>query len=420
MSETFQGHAILVNDKVGGNAGSYLDPIRVLMTITPLSEYYTLSFWAKADVDKTPSRAYFYQPNTTILSTNSQGYTTNGSDGNSIFSLTTEWTYYWVTWKQTPADVPKSIIFGRHMSDSPGKSYYSMPMLVEGNKPATWQPAPEDVQQQITTNTTNITANSKEIALAAKQSVVDTLSQTVTDQGAKLDLTATSSQLKVTEDKVDALNKTVSDNSAQLKLTATSAALETQSKRVDTISGQVDTNTAGITAANGAIELKASNSRVDTLSNTVEQQGIDLKAAQGELKLKITQNDLTNSLSGYATQTWAQNQIKATATELSSTMETVQTQVQNSAVGTNLLLNTGDLSANWIITSISTTIEYDGHPSIVFPSSPSAWRLASQTLSLGKLQNSTQYSVGFWAKADNAGDKAHTELWGVTGQPILY
>ncbi|KLD60670.1 hypothetical protein WP50_08570, partial [Lactiplantibacillus plantarum] len=30
------------------------------------------------------------------------------------------------------------------------------------------------------------------------------------------------------------------------------------------------------------------------------------------------------------------------ATEVSSTLETVQTQVQNSAVGTNLLLNTGD------------------------------------------------------------------------------
>lgn len=229
-------------------------------------------------------------------------------------------------------------------------------IISESSKEVPWSPAPEDVQQQITTNATKITANSKEIALAAKQSVVDTLakqvtdntsqlkltataaslevtskkvdtlSQTVTDQGAKLDLTATSAQLKVTENKVDALNKTVSDNSAQLKLTATSAALETQSKRVDTINGQVDTNTAGITAANGEIELKASNSRVDTLSNTVKQQGIDLKSAQGELMLKITQNDLAKGLDGYATETWASQKITATAQGWETQLNSVKAQ----------------------------------------------------------------------------------------------
>lgn len=226
-----------------------------------------------------------------------------------------------------------------------------------------WSPAPEDVQAQITTNAMKITANSKEIALSAKQSTVDTLTnqvtdntsqlkltataanlevtskkidtlrQTVTDQGAKLDLTATSAQLKVTENKVDALNKTVSDNSAQLKLTATSAALETQSKRVDTISGQVDTNTAGITAANGEIELKANSSTVDALSDTVKQQGIDIKAAQDQLSLKLTQSDLTNGLNGYATQTWAQQLVTVTANGLEANLSTLKTNVDNLQVG---------------------------------------------------------------------------------------
>ncbi|MCG0767043.1 collagen-like protein [Lactiplantibacillus plantarum] len=92
----------------------------------------------------------------------------------------------------------------------------------------------------------------------------------------------------------------------------------------------------------------------------------------------------------------------------------LQTQVNNSAVGTNLLLNTGDLSVNWIgITSISTTTEYNGHPSMGFTSGTK--RLALQQFGLGKLQNSTQYTASFWAKADNAGDKAHTELWGSNG-----
>lgn len=79
---------------------------------------------------------------------------------------------------------------------------------------------------------------------------------------------------------------------------------------------------------------------------------------------------------------------------------------------TNLLTNTGDLSANWSgYNSISTNTKYNGHPSMVFTSSTN--QLANQRLV--NLQNSTQYTASFWAKADNAGDKAHTELWGGIG-----
>ena len=83
-------------------------------------------------------------------------------------------------------------------------------------------------------------------------------------------------------------------------------------------------------------------------------------------------------------------------------------------VGTNLLTNTSDFSSNWSgMSSISTTTEYNGYPSMVFTSSN--LQLASQTLDLGKLENSSQYTISFWAKANNAGDKAHTELWGSIG-----
>ena len=79
---------------------------------------------------------------------------------------------------------------------------------------------------------------------------------------------------------------------------------------------------------------------------------------------------------------------------------------------TNLLTNTGDLSANWSgYNSISTNTKYNGHPSMVFTSNTN--QLANQRLV--NLQNSTQYTASFWAKADNAGDKAHTELWGGIG-----
>ena len=82
----------------------------------------------------------------------------------------------------------------------------------------------------------------------------------------------------------------------------------------------------------------------------------------------------------------------------------------NQVYGRNLLKNTSDFSSNWSSDfSVSTTTEYDGHPSMVFTSSPNSWKLGVQAVSLGKLQNSTQYTISFWAKADNAGDKAHTE-----------
>ena len=91
----------------------------------------------------------------------------------------------------------------------------------------------------------------------------------------------------------------------------------------------------------------------------------------------------------------------------------LQTQVNNSAVGTNLLTNTSNFSSNWGGIPVSTTTEYNGHPSMVLNSSNH--QKALQFLALGKLENSFQYTCSFWAKADNAGDKAHTELWGGIG-----
>jgi hypothetical protein len=92
-------------------------------------------------------------------------------------------------------------------------------------------------------------------------------------------------------------------------------------------------------------------------------------------------------------------------------VNTLQTQVNNSAVGINILTNTSDFSSNWIgQSSVSTTTEFNGCPSMVFTSSNQ--QLVRQPFGLGKLKNSFQYTSSFWAKADNAGDKACTILWG--------
>ncbi|AHJ33416.1 phage tail spike protein [Lacticaseibacillus paracasei] len=146
------------------------------------------------------------------------------------------------------------------------------------------------------------------------------------------------------------LKQIVDDTTATVSTLATQTSVDAVNQTVTTTKSLAEQTANGLT-------LKADSSTVDTLSDTVKQQGIDLEAAQGELKLKLTQSDLTKGLDGYATQTWAQNQINASATELSSTMTTVQTQVQNSAVGTNLISGSYDSSWGFNINGINVTIQ---------------------------------------------------------------
>ena len=87
---------------------------------------------------------------------------------------------------------------------------------------------------------------------------------------------------------------------------------------------------------------------------------------------------------------------------------------KDSAVGTNLGLNTSDFSQNWSgYSSISTSVEYNGYPSLQFNSTSSAMKLASQAYT--GTQADTTYTISFYAKADSAGDKAHSEFFGSIG-----
>ena len=147
--EKLFGNAVMKNDFTTGTG--YSDMYQLTTSIIPTGTQYTLSFYAKADIDKTKMSCYFYNPNTTVNSVNNQGGRITSSDGRSVFVLSTEWTKYWVTWTQTQADRPKSIIIGRKTGgEEPNSAFYmSSPMLVEGNKPQTWMKAPEDTEKAI-------------------------------------------------------------------------------------------------------------------------------------------------------------------------------------------------------------------------------------------------------------------------------
>ena len=147
--EKLFGNAVMKNDFTTGTG--YSDMYQLTTSIIPTGTQYTLSFYAKADIDKTKMSCYFYNPNTTINSVNSQGGRVTSGDGRTVFVLSTEWAKYWVTWTQTQADKPKSVIIGRKTGgEEPNSAFYmSSPMLVEGNKPQTWMKAPEDIETAI-------------------------------------------------------------------------------------------------------------------------------------------------------------------------------------------------------------------------------------------------------------------------------
>lgn len=147
--EKLFGNAVMKNDYATGTG--YSDMYQMTTSIIPTGTQYTLSFYAKADLEGTKMSCYFYNPNTTTSSVNSQGGKLSSSDGRTVFVLSTEWTKYWVTWTQTPADKPKSVIIGRKTGgEEPNSAFYmSSPMMVEGNKPQTWMKAPEDIETAI-------------------------------------------------------------------------------------------------------------------------------------------------------------------------------------------------------------------------------------------------------------------------------
>ncbi|WP_253954874.1 MULTISPECIES: hypothetical protein [Lactiplantibacillus] len=107
---------------------------------------------------------------------------------------------------------------------------------------------------------------------------------------------------------------------------------------MSSIKSTVDSQTTSIN------DLKADSSsfksQFTTVNNTLGKHTTDIGSLQATSKeLSSVFNTLT---SDNTTNKNDISRLKQTSTELSSTMETVQTQVQNSAVGTNLLTGTGD------------------------------------------------------------------------------
>lgn len=167
--------------------------------------------------------------------------------------------------------------------------------------------------------------DAKQIAGAVSQSY-----QTLTD-GSSMTIAELQNGLaaKLTKSDLDGYStQTWTQN--QIKMTADGI-----NGTMSSIKSTVDGQTTSIN------DLKADSSffksQFTTVNNTLGKQTTDIGSLQATSKELTTGfNTLT---SDNTTNKNDISQLKQTATKVSSTLETVQTQVQNSAVGTNLLLN---------------------------------------------------------------------------------
>lgn len=224
-NEAFNGNSTVR----GINTGvPYLDTYRQRTISPPRDGKFTITFWAKAD-RQLNFHNYFYATGTTTHVINSDGREGTASDGNNALAATTSWQKYWITWTQRNATATKEVLLGRLFGT--GTLWINSPMLIEGNIPMDWSPAPEDKatvtkvnQIESTVNgTVQTVAEVKETAdsALAKATQVETTAEGLKTTVSAVETTATSALTKATqvEQTANGIRQTVTEVQTQLDLT---------------------------------------------------------------------------------------------------------------------------------------------------------------------------------------------------------
>lgn len=113
---------------------SATDSYRIIYNVLKENGYYTVSFWAKAD------KAFNLKVHV------------GGNKPFGTAALTTSWKYYTYTLNVKDADTNNRFYFGGGAcwKDTTVSVYIAFPKLEKGNKVTDWTPAPEDVENSIT------------------------------------------------------------------------------------------------------------------------------------------------------------------------------------------------------------------------------------------------------------------------------
>lgn len=141
-----------------------------------LGDTFTFSFYAKGDVPEL--RVFFYGATGYVQvanCVNNQGKTSTNIDGRLSFNITSDWQRYWVTWTlKTTGDIsiPKYVMLRTNDATSGQTVYVCGCKLESGNKATDWNPAPEDVDNNITDAIDAVEIGSRNIATGTANMVI--------------------------------------------------------------------------------------------------------------------------------------------------------------------------------------------------------------------------------------------------------
>lgn len=141
-----------------------------------LGDTFTFSFYAKGNVPEL--RVFFYGATGYVQvanCVNSQGKTSTNIDGHLSFNITSDWQRYWVTWTlKTTGDisVPKYVMLRTNGATSGQTVYVCGCKLETGNKATDWNPAPEDIDNNITDAVDAVEIGSRNIATGTANMVI--------------------------------------------------------------------------------------------------------------------------------------------------------------------------------------------------------------------------------------------------------
>lgn len=239
------------------------------------------------------------------------------------------------------------------------------------------QDAVEEAQIGITTaenNSQNAVdkANSAIAQSTANSQDITTVKADITK--AQSDISTVSNDLDTTKTNLQTVSDEATKNGSDIKDIQT----DTTSIKFTLANTQGDVTRLQQTATTMQSDIKDNADNISSVTQTASGLSTDIKNAQG---------DITT--------------LKSTASGLSTTVASVQTQVNNSAVGTNLLLNTGDYASNWNW-NVTPTIDTSQTPNILhYPSTTVSGSSISVIVQQGIgtiLQPSTTYTASFYAK----------------------
>ncbi|MFT8610279.1 MAG: gp58-like family protein [Liquorilactobacillus nagelii] len=223
-------------------------------------------------------------------------------------------------------------------------------------------------------------SNSVNIATAVKQSITELKGGSTATIAELEDGLA----LKLTKDDLDGY---ATEDWTSNQITTTASRLQEQ---ITSVKKAVDTATTNVTTL--TTDVNGLKTSVSTVTNTANQSKVDISTLQQQAT--GFQANITSLQQTKADQSWTTNQINATSNSLKVTIADIQGQVNDSAVGNNIL--TGTL--NWTDWVVNGTIE-QGTPDIVHHSSTATTQNTDIVqYHLLNLESSKTYTASFYAK----------------------